>query len=193
MGDQDQSSARRTWQDALDRGLLRHLVRPVVQPGLIGGQLAGAILWRAQEMAGGLPLLADLAQRHGQAEQIQAGQTPIVYARPRPEASAEPDRAAAWPEAPAPQPPIVQAKATPTQVTGAVNTPLPARPVVPSKAVQRSPDLDAGTDPARQRALNSARQSPDEVVRPGDAPVPAQPMVRAGVVQRSVDLDPWAA
>jgi hypothetical protein len=137
-----QSNTNHAWQDSVEPGLVRQLMRPMVQPGVIGGQLAGAILSRTQEMAVGLPLLADLVKRHGTTQDFRAGQMPIVYAVPRPDELGRPGEMTGLSVA----------------REGKFDVPQSKRPSAQGKVVQRS--IDAKLKTARASEAPSILDQP---------------------------------
>lgn len=74
-------TTHQTWQNNLDPKLIQRLIRPVVQPGVIGTQMARMIISRSQNFSNRLPLLSQIAQRQTSVAGFQAEQTPIVYAQ----------------------------------------------------------------------------------------------------------------
>lgn len=74
-------TTHQSWQDNLDPKLIQRLTRPVVQPGIIGTQMARIIISRSQRFTNRLPLLSQMTQRQPSVVGFQAEQTPIVYAQ----------------------------------------------------------------------------------------------------------------
>lgn len=159
----EQTTAKQSWQEALDLRLIQRLLRPVVQPGLARSQLAGAILARGQGLAGQLPLLGQVVQRYGTAEEFPADQAPIVYARPRPDDGGPVGALTAPEETSPPQRLVVQARAAPPVEPDAVRlrpvlqraaatAPTGALPVVQAK-VSRPAEPGARPDASGQKAV----------------------------------------
>jgi hypothetical protein len=164
------------WQAALDLRLTQQLMQPVVRPGLVRPHVAGTILARAQAMAGHLPLLGQVIQRHGTAEGLPAGLVPIVYAQQRPD---DVDRA--------------------SEATAQAETPPPRRPSVQARAIRRvepsAMPVAGGLQAAVQRAAETGPTGAMPVVqagvvRPGE---PSATPVTGGlqaVVQRAAETGP---
>jgi hypothetical protein len=200
----EQVTAEQSWQEALDLPLTQRLLRPAVQPGLARSQLAGAILARSQRLTGHLPLLGQVVQRYRTAEDLAAGQVPIVYARPRFDDVGPPGALAVPLEASPPQRPVAQARVAPPAEPGArpdagsqrtviqravATTPTGALPVVqptvepPAEPADRP---DAGSQRAvLQRAAATTPSGALPVVRP-TVERPAEPADRPAVVARPI-------
>ncbi|NEP00801.1 MAG: hypothetical protein F6K58_19475 [Symploca sp. SIO2E9] len=82
MASQPQITNNQTWSESLNPKLTRRLLQPLVSPGVIGTQIAGSIISRAQAMSNRLPLMAKLLQRQHPLEGQSAPTVPIVYAQP---------------------------------------------------------------------------------------------------------------
>jgi hypothetical protein len=190
MTPDEPSSHTATWQDALDRQLLRHLWRRTQEPGLTRMHLATFILTRLQRMAP-LPLLAEVTRRH-EVEDAGGTQVPIVYVQPRQE-----DVAAGQTLMPlsSQQPLIVQAQF-------AERTPRMAEPpgpdsgshVAPAAGVSspllQSPPVMPQRLPAAGHTLAESRRSLADLRQRPAAPTPVAhpPNVQAQFVQRAMRI-----
>lgn len=186
MEGRDPASANSTWRDALQPGLVRRLARPLVRPGVVGGQPAQAILARAERMAGGLPLLADLNQRHGTVGHLQARQAPVVYARPG--RTAVPAQNVARDRSPA-RPPTRQGG---TVVQRAVDASAESARWLPDAVRQTGGVEGTAAAPSTHQAGSPPPSPGREPETAGRRAVSTEPMA-APVVQRAAVSDSTAA
>src|SRR5689334_5696913 len=139
------------WIEALDEALVTRLRRPLDGAGIIPLSLANRILAWVGYFSGRIPLVDDVARRHGRKGGLRAGDVPIVHAR----------------SAPSPSPEVSMSRAAPTLVERVVVRALPPRegavtvqPSVP--VVERSPRVAQVPDepaPAPRRTENVHRGS----------------------------------
>jgi hypothetical protein len=74
------NSARRTWQEAIDPGLVRRLLRPCNEPGVISMRTVRRILGFLEYLEARIALFSRVAQRWANVGQREAPDHPIVYA-----------------------------------------------------------------------------------------------------------------
>src|SRR5689334_25271050 len=86
---------KQPWQDTLNSRLLRRLLRPLLQPGVIAPDLARRIVARVQQMGNALPLLDRLQRYLGDGEAAWSDLPLIVHVQAAPHtAGAAPNPAA---------------------------------------------------------------------------------------------------
>jgi hypothetical protein len=74
----------------LDAKLMKRLLRPIEQPGVIDRRMSWGIVERSQRFANRLPLVSHLTQRLHRTVGFQEEKAPIVYARSLPQANINP-------------------------------------------------------------------------------------------------------
>ncbi len=123
------------WQNTLNPQLVQRLMRPIVQPGVIGSALADQIRSRSDRWSNRLPLLTQITQQHRLSEGSPAGQPPIVYAQPV--AAEMTSESAAQPSTPSAtrsdRPTVIQAKFASSAPTNHSTS-----PVIAPESAQRS-------------------------------------------------------
>jgi hypothetical protein len=70
------------WQDGINTRLLRRLIRPLAQPGMIEMSISQGIIERSDRFLNRLPLLSQQMQRWGNFSTESSESIPIVYAQP---------------------------------------------------------------------------------------------------------------